>query len=325
MSLSTIHNATTRCLVALAAIGCLLLPSLAAGSEPPIVIPVTVALDGGFRADPTWSQSVGRAFAGANERIGAPFRILFKVDRRTAWAPAGPNLDAYLGRLREQIGPRPGGIVIGLTRDRPEPSHVFGATDYVDALTVLSVPFGSGPWDRELAHELGHVLGAVDVEGDDELMAGQGHGLHLDPMNARLMELHRARRFPPSRFPLEGAQLDATERLYREAGVAALAAGHHKSPALEPRRAQALHDLALVAARNGRREEAVAMYRRALQLEPDYAPALADLAPLLLETGKTEEALNCARRAAALGAPIAPDLLRALGQTAAGENTASAR
>jgi tetratricopeptide (TPR) repeat protein len=325
--LSALGPPWTRRLGGTAAAGLLLLPCPAAASEPPLVVPVTVAVDETFRADPLWTHSVARAFARASDRVGTPLGIRFKVERRAAWAPAGASLDDYLGRLRAQIGARPGGIVVGLTSQRPEPRHVFGATDYVDALTVLSVPSAGDAWDRNLAHELGHVLGAIDVEGDDELMAGEGRGLRIDAMNARLMRAHHQRRFPPARFPLEGADLDAAARLYQEAALFApegaypalirverargdlqaalraavrLAAARPDGRSLDLR-AQVLADLGRLEgsarAQSGRREEAIDTYRRAVMLEPDNAPALAELARLLLEAGQPEEAIDHARRA----------------------------
>jgi tetratricopeptide (TPR) repeat protein len=50
-------------------------------------------------------------------------------------------------------------------------------------------------------------------------MAAAGGDKQLDPLNARLIELHGGRLFPPADFPLDGERLDAAARLYREAAA----------------------------------------------------------------------------------------------------------
>ena len=47
----------------------------------------------------------------------------------------------------------------------------------------------------------------------------------------------------------------------------------------------------------GKLDEAVACYRRALELQPDYAEAHSNLGNVLRDQGKLDEAIACCRRA----------------------------
>lgn len=77
-----------------------------------------------------------------------------------------------------------------------------------------------------------------------------------------------------------------------------------------------LHRVAESLRYNGRREEAVAAYREALEIAPDFAPSLAGLGNAMLELDRHEEAVELLERALSLDPdlPEAPALLRVLGQ-----------
>lgn len=285
--------------------------------------------------------SVERAFAGANERLAAPLRLRFELARRAAWRPAGASLDDYLERLREQVGPRPGGIVVGLTGLRPRPDGVFGATSYVDALTVLSVRPGGPAWDRELAHELAHVFGAIHVGEHDELMARDGRGLRLDAVNAQLLELHSARAFPPSAVPLDRPGLETAARLYQEAARSAPAGAYRALVVIETARGdgraalraadalvavrpepRSLSLRARVAADLARLEAPVDAHgvacRKTPRNTPHPAQALQELAASAARAGRLEEAARIYRRALQLrpeSAPVLVSLARVLQET----------
>ena len=65
----------------------------------------------------------------------------------------------------------------------------------------------------------------------------------------------------------------------------------------------------------GRREEAVALYQKALQLRPDYAEAAFNLGNALRELGRLDEAIAWYRQASALR-PDFPEALDNLGSAA---------
>ena len=69
---------------------------------------------------------------------------------------------------------------------------------------------------------------------------------------------------------------------------------------VQPGLAQAHNNLGIGVQDQGRLEEAVASYRRALALKPDYAMAYNNLGTALKEQGKLEEAVACFRHACRL-------------------------
>ena len=113
-------------------------------------------------------------------------------------------------------------------------------------------------------------------------------GNYLHPMAtisaafALAIQHHRAGRLP------------AAEQLYRQILAAA------------PDHAYA-HNLGAALNEQGKLDQAIACYRRALQLKPDYAESLNNLGLALRDQGKPDEATACCRRAVELR----PDLAEA--------------
>jgi tetratricopeptide (TPR) repeat protein len=100
----------------------------------------------------------------------------------------------------------------------------------------------------------------------------------------------------PAFGAFHGGRLDEVERLCREAVAA------------DPRRFEAHHLLAVIAARHGRQDEALASYDRALAIRPDEPQALSNRGVTLGELGRHEEALASYDKALALRPDYAPAL-----------------
>jgi len=75
---------------------------------------------------------------------------------------------------------------------------------------------------------------------------------------------------------------------------------YRKALELEPRIAEIHFNLGVVLGHLGRVEEAIASYRKALGLKPDLTVAYFNLGVVLQEQGKFEEAVTCYRKAVAL-------------------------
>ena len=88
---------------------------------------------------------------------------------------------------------------------------------------------------------------------------------------------------------------------------------YRQALALDPRRAEAHSNLALVLARQEKHDEAAALFRQAIALKPDFADAHNGLGFLLAWQGKLDEAVASYERAIA----IAPNHFEALGNLAA--------
>ena len=66
---------------------------------------------------------------------------------------------------------------------------------------------------------------------------------------------------------------------------------------LKPDYAEAYNNLGIVLKEQGKLDEAIACFRRALELKPDYAEAHSNLGSALKDQGKLDEAVACYRRA----------------------------
>jgi len=100
----------------------------------------------------------------------------------------------------------------------------------------------------------------------------------------------------PAFAAFQSGRLDEAAQLCRDVAAA------------EPGRFEAHHLLAVIAARHGRQEDALASYDRALAIRPDEPQALSNRGVTLGELGRHEEALASYEKALALRPDYAPAL-----------------
>jgi tetratricopeptide (TPR) repeat protein len=150
-------------------------------------------------------------------------------------------------------------------------------------------------------------------------MAIRDPGGALDPLNGRLIELHRQRRLDPRVFPLRPEALEPARSAYLDAAVRAPDAYGYVGPiclelgdlpgALDAADRMLARDRGdvdativrgIVLRRLGRDAEAVAEYRRALESRPSYSALHYDLAIALDHLGQPDQAVASYERAIAL-------------------------
>ena len=101
--------------------------------------------------------------------------------------------------------------------------------------------------------------------------------------------------------------------------------------ALRPRSVAVLNNLGNALSEQGKLDEAIACYRRAIELDPKFALAHNNLGVALQDQGKLDEAIACYRKAIELDPKCAPahsnlgDALEATGKTGRGHRRATAR
>jgi tetratricopeptide (TPR) repeat protein len=263
-------------------------PALAAATtERPL--PLVVAVGPEIRADPEWRHDLGRAVAYCQQTLGEAVAGRFRVREVVAWQPRGSTLEQMLASLRRQVPPRPDVLVLGLTRRHAAPENEWGLSSYREALALVTTWRTGGRYGPALAHEIGHLFGAVHVETAGCVMAGASPGARLSPLNAALLRLHRDRALSPHRFPLSPDRLAEALELYRRAAATdpgalallaqtaleagddhgALAAAGTLSAWSEDAQAEMLRGIAL--RRLGRSEHALEAYSKALSSRPDDA------------------------------------------------------
>jgi hypothetical protein len=158
-------------------------PALAAATtERPL--PLVVAVGPEIRADPEWRHDLGRAVAYCQQTLGEAVAGRFRVREVVAWQPRGSTLEQMLASLRRQVPPRPDVLVLGLTRRHAAPENEWGLSSYREALALVTTWRTGGRYGPALAHEIGHLFGAVHVETAGCVMAGASPGARLSPLNA---------------------------------------------------------------------------------------------------------------------------------------------
>jgi len=309
---------------------CLGRPAAAGPSETERTVPILFAVDESFSRDPRWNEHVRRAVAETRHSFRGELGIRFTVAGMRGWQPrAGGSIEDFLDQLRRQVAPKVGVIVAGLTSHWPEPRHVYGIAAYREALLVLSVPTPSSNWSLALGHELAHLFGALHLDAEGGLMCCRKPSYRLDPLNARLVRLHRRRRFAPHLFPLAPADLEQAFEAYlqlppkTEREAAALLAelaisrgdcarGLVAAERLDPRKVSR-HNLRGVALRRlGRHHEAASAFGEALRLRPGNPAALVNLASAYLALGRLGLAEAACQKALS-AEPAMPAALATLG------------
>ena len=86
-------------------------------------------------------------------------------------------------------------------------------------------------------------------------------------------------------------------RLHDQGKLDEAVACYRRALELKPDYAEAHNNLGIALKDQGKLDEAVACYRRALELKPDYAEAHGNLGNALKDQGKSDEAVACYRRA----------------------------
>ena len=194
-------------------------------------VTVRVAADEEFRYTPDWRRTIRGLFDRINPifegRAGVRFEVTDLVEwdsRDRAW-----DLGELHSELAREVRTDRDDLVIGFSAQPPGEAEVAG-NDVAMGEAALLAQHAVIRWDREgstcpdmrllqLAHELGHILGAHHVDRGDTLMRSQMAGppvLDFDEDNARIIELARDCDFDAGLLSLGAEARDALIAALRE-------------------------------------------------------------------------------------------------------------
>ncbi len=146
-------------------------------------IRVAAAVSPGFQSLPEWKSDFERRLIYASRIFESEFKIKFKLVRYVKWTPSeeAAEMTSLLEQLRGDINLADVDIVIGLTHynvapDHPDMKdlHTLGQARPFSGHLVIRYPANKLYKVQEetvLAHELGHVFGAVHTDDPNSIMS----------------------------------------------------------------------------------------------------------------------------------------------------------
>jgi hypothetical protein len=107
-------------------------------------------------------------------------------------------------------------IVIGFSGQIRGESRVFGVASYDQGYILVKRSLNPYVSKTILTHELCHVFGAVDLEGESSIMNEDNPEFECDDFTKQIIRLHRNRRFGPGVFPLSPEDQETAISLYEQ-------------------------------------------------------------------------------------------------------------
>jgi tetratricopeptide (TPR) repeat protein len=279
------------------------------------LVRVRAAADPVFRSLPDWEARLRARMTAAAGELSRQVELDFALVDVEPWELSGVAEGGMevVADLRTGVSSTDVDVVIGFLAERREPPAVGERLElrgqtlglapcFAGTVVVVEVAASRDGTEwrmpeatlrENLAHELGHLFGAVHVTGESVMRVEPGGSptLELDALNLEVMRACRWIDFS-AQFPsLEPADLSRLETAY-----AALAAGSAADDGARFYRALALSYLR-------RNEEAIQEYELVLKTSPKDAYTYLNLGRLYEETGALEKARTYWRIAAALGSP----------------------
>ncbi len=187
--------------------GVFIFPRPAFSAEEVREIKIIAAVSSSFRRNPEWKRDIFERVTFANSLFEPRAGIRFKVKEYTAWEPRDEMLET--GRILEDfqaLVPAGAGdeIMMGfhkLTKpvkiERHTDRERLGTAHFMRGYVILRDPFHHmepAALKGVLAHELGHVFGAVHVRDDAAIMypsVTPDHPVRFDEENLRVIRAAR--------------------------------------------------------------------------------------------------------------------------------------
>ena len=178
----------------------------------PRTITLKIVADEEFvSARPDWHIAARRLLHEVAGEYKRSFGIAFRIRSLGVWATnngAVSLLDIFK-ELKSQVASGDCDVVLGFTAQKSYQKPFFGATSYSSGYLVVQALLPDSILKFVLRHELGHLLGAVDVAEENSIMNPMNWrktGV-FDEFSRRLIVLNRDRVFNPEHPPLSEDRL----------------------------------------------------------------------------------------------------------------------
>jgi pentatricopeptide repeat protein len=201
-------------------------------------------------------------------------------------APEDPELRNALGWTLFQVGRTAEAVAEYDRALKANPNHVKSHNNLALALTELG----------RLEEAARHFQASLQLEPKAEIYSDLGFIMaQLGKSDEAVADYRKALELDP-KCPSAHVNLAVT---FVQAGALDDAEAHYRQALLGKPTAETHNGLAYVLARQGRGDEAIAEFRKAIDVDPHFTPAYNNLADVLAKQGKLEEAEQYYRRSLA--------------------------
>lgn len=269
---------------------------------PPLrTVSVRIAADEEFRSQRLWEEAIRMRLSAVSQVFEQNFQIRFKIVDIVPWRSdnASPNAAELVKDLERDV-PRGGAeILLGFSGQAPQTTRERGGATPFSNTALVQNPKRATELENliAIAHELGHAFGAWHVDDRRSVMYYRATTLTFDEQTAKLIRLMRNFDFGRGVSSIDEETAAKITAYFRERHVAGelntLSIGYNNWGS----------DLV----GQGRYEEAVAAFSKAIDIDPNNAKAHYNMPAAynhlglgLTKMGKHEEAVEAFRKAVSM-------------------------
>lgn len=191
------------------------MPSLVAAEHN---FPVYIFVDEEYRSDPYWSSNLKTILYDADLRYRQEFDISFSWQEPALWESNNThkNIFELLDQLVEDTAVVGSDMIIGITGQTPLEGNELGVARFFSGHILIKQ---SDYMTETVVHEIGHIFGAVHVEGSPFLMNAVYSGekyLPFDIWNSKIIPLHAQRKFQTIEYPISTDNAISVTEIYQD-------------------------------------------------------------------------------------------------------------
>jgi tetratricopeptide (TPR) repeat protein len=177
-----------------------------------------VVIDENYRKRPARVFEIKRWVLNASRFFEKNFGLVMQVHQWEYWYSDNTkgSLDDLMVDFYSKVRRGDCDIVVGYTAQIPDRADLSGVASYRYGYILLRRKKNDYVNRAIVVHELCHLFGAIDVTEGSSIMNKYEPRLVCDEFTARIIQLHKDRRFSASLFPLSPEDMESAIILYNQ-------------------------------------------------------------------------------------------------------------
>jgi tetratricopeptide (TPR) repeat protein len=187
-------------------------------SASPRTFKLKVVIDENYRKRSSRVFEIKRWVENALRFFKKNFSLVMQVHQWEYWYSDNMrgSLDDLMADFYSKVRRGDCDIVVGYTDQIPDRADLSGVASYRYGYILLRRRKNDYVNRAILVHELCHLFGAIDVTEGSSIMNKYEPRLVHDEFTARIIQLHKNRRFSASLFPLSSEDMESAIILYNQ-------------------------------------------------------------------------------------------------------------